>query len=141
MLLLVPVFRDGADPVTPEQRRQALLGVLYAPLVAQEILQGLKEGLAAAPMDFRLLVDDHTSVEDLLLNSATGIQPLDAPPTARAGFDHRVVAVEHRVEIAGRAFRVEAALTTAYERAVIDAAGWGPGLIGLVLTALLAASR
>ena len=146
LLLLVPVFRDGADPTTPEQRRQALLGVLYAPLVAQEILHGLKEGLAAAPMDFRLLVDDptvdadHPAVEDLLLDSVAGIQPLHTPPTARAGFDTRMVASEQDVEIAGRTFRLEAALTTAYERTVIDAAGWGPGLIGLVLTTLLAAT-
>lgn len=137
MLLLVPVFRDGADPISPEQRRQALLGVLYAPLVAQEILHGLKEGLAAAPMDFRLLVDDHTPVEDLLLDSATGIQPLDATPTARDGFDGRLVRDEHLVEIAGRAFRIEAALTTAYERKIIDAAGWEPGLVGLLLSILL----
>ena len=146
LLLLVPVFRDGADPTTPEQRRQALLGVLYAPLVAQEILHGLKEGLAAAPMDFRLLVDDptvdadHPAIEDLLLDSVAGIQPLHTPPTARAGFDTRMVASEQDVEIAGRTFRLEAALTTAYERTVIDAAGWGPGLIGLVLTTLLAAT-
>ncbi|HEY1398095.1 CHASE domain-containing protein [Roseateles sp.] len=146
LLLLVPVFRDGADPTTPEQRRQALLGVLYAPLVAQEILHGLKEGLAAAPMDFRLLVDDptvdadHPAIEDLLLDSVVGIQPLHTPPTARAGFETRMVADEREVEIAGRTFRLEAALTTAYERAVIDAAGWGPGLIGLVLTTLLAAT-
>ncbi|WP_143742492.1 CHASE domain-containing protein [Roseateles chitinivorans] len=140
MLLLVPVFRDGADPVDAAQRRQALLGLLYAPLVAQEILNGLKEGLAAAPMDFRLLVDDHTATEDLLLDSSTGIQPLDAAPSSRPDFDVRVVTAERRLEIAGRAFRLEAALTTAYERAVIDAAGWGPGLIGVLLTALLAAT-
>ncbi|RZI62145.1 MAG: diguanylate cyclase [Rubrivivax sp.] len=139
LLLLVPVFRDGADPVTPEQRRQALVGVLYAPLVAQEILHGLKEGLAAAPMDFRLLVDDHTPMEDLLLDSVTGIQPLDAPATSRAGYDARLVKDEHLVEISGRAFRVEAALTTAYERKIIDAASWEPGLVGLVLTTLLSA--
>ena len=146
LLLLVPVFRDGADPTTPEQRRQALLGVLYAPLVAQEILHGLKEGLAAAPIDFRLLIEDptldagHLAVEDLLLDSVAGIQPLHTPPTARAGFDTRMVANEQAVEIAGRTFRLEAALTTAYERTVIDAAGWGPGLLGLVLTTLLAAT-
>lgn len=140
MLLLVPVFRDGADPVSPEQRRQALLGMLYAPLVAQEILAGLKEGLAAAPLDFRLLVDDHTGTEDLLLDSATGIQPLDAAPDSRPGFATRVVADERRIVIAGRAFRVEAALTTAYERDVIDAAGWGPGLFGTLLTLLLGAT-
>ena len=140
MLLLVPVFRDGADPVDAAQRRQALLGLLYAPLVAQEILNGLKEGLAAAPMDFRLLVDDHTATEDLLLDSSTGIQPLDAAPSSRPDFDVRVVTAERRLEIAGRTFRLEAALTTAYERAVIDAAGWGPGLIGVLLTALLAAT-
>ncbi|MFX1681079.1 CHASE domain-containing protein [Mitsuaria sp. CC2] len=139
LLLLVPVFREGADPVTPEQRRQALVGVLYAPLVAQEILHGLKEGLAAAPMDFRLLVDDHTPMEDLLLDSVTGIQPLDAPATSRAGYDARLVKDEHLVEISGRAFRVEAALTTAYERKIIDAASWEPGLVGLVLTTLLSA--
>ncbi|WP_431289404.1 diguanylate cyclase domain-containing protein [Roseateles chitinivorans] len=90
-------------------------------------------------MDFRLLVDDHTPVEDLLLDSVTGIQPLDAPPQAQPGYDGRLVKDEHLVEISGRAFRIEAALTTAYERKIIDAASWEPGLIGLVLTTLLAA--
>ncbi|WP_416763413.1 CHASE domain-containing protein [Roseateles sp. So40a] len=140
MLLLVPVFREGADPIDAVQRRRALLGLLYAPLVAQEILHGLKEGLADAPMDFRLIVDDHTATEDLLLDSATGIQPLDAPVTAQPGFDNRVVTQLRHLEIAGRAFRLETALNAAYERRVIDAAGWGPGLIGLILTTLLAAT-
>lgn len=138
MLLLVPVFRDGADPIDPTQRRQSLLGMLYAPLVAQEILTGLKDGLAAAPVDFRLMVDDQSHGEDLLLDSATGIQPLDTAPSARPGFDSRVVAAERRLEIIGRGFRIEAAMSAAYERRVIDAAGWAPGLIGLLLTGLLA---
>ncbi len=140
MLLLVPVFREGADPIDPVQRRRALLGLLYAPLVAQEILHGLKDGLADAPMDFRLIVDDHTATEDLLLDSATGIQPLDTPVSAQPGFDSRVVTQTRQLEISGRAFRLETALNAAYERHVIDAAGWGPGLIGLVLTTLLAAT-
>lgn len=140
MLLLIPVFRDGADPIDPAQRRQGLLGLLYAPLVAQEILAGLKEGLAQAPVDFRLMVDDHTRTEDLLLDSAAGIQPLDTSPAAVPGFEDRLVSLEHRVDIIGRGFRIEAAMSSAYERRVIDAAGWRPGLIGFVLTVLLAAT-
>ncbi len=138
MLLLVPVFREGADPIDPAQRRQALLGLLYAPLVAQEILAGLKEGMARAPVDFRLMVEDHTRTEDLLLDSATGIHALDTSPDTVPGFERRLVSAERRVNIIGRGFRLEAAMSTAYERRVIDAAGWWPGLIGIVLTVLLA---
>ena len=140
VILLVPVFREGADPVDAAQRKQALLGLLYAPLVAQEILAGLKEGMARAPVDFRLMIDDLSRTEDLLLDSASGIHALHTRPASVPGFEQRLVSAERRIDIIGRSFRLEAAMTPAYERRVIDAAGWWPGLIGLVLTALLAAT-
>ncbi|UXH76812.1 CHASE domain-containing protein [Roseateles amylovorans] len=136
-LTLVPVFRAGSDPVNIAQRRQALLGLLYAPLVAEEILSGLTESLAE-PVDFRLVVDDGDGTEDLLLDSATGIQALNARPQARPGFAERMVAGERRLQIGGRAFRLEAAQSLVYEHTVIDAAGWGLGLTGSALTVLLA---
>ncbi len=37
-LYLVPVYRNGTDPVTPEEREAALVGIVYAPLVIDEVL-------------------------------------------------------------------------------------------------------
>jgi CHASE1-domain containing sensor protein len=47
MLLLVPVFRDGADPTTPEQRRQAFLEPVEDLLRHQRRVQHAQQGLAA----------------------------------------------------------------------------------------------
>lgn len=38
LLFLLPVYRKGSNPQTPEQRRQALVGLLYAPVVTSELL-------------------------------------------------------------------------------------------------------
>ncbi|WP_349745147.1 PAS domain S-box protein [Roseateles cavernae] len=40
-LLLVPIYRPGSDPTTDAQRWQALVGLVYAPIVAREVLAGL----------------------------------------------------------------------------------------------------
>ena len=39
-LLLMPVYRNGADPITIAQRQAALRGLLYAPMVAADLLAG-----------------------------------------------------------------------------------------------------
>jgi len=46
-LLLLPVYRQGHDPGTPAQRRASLQGLLYAPLVASDVLRGAAEPAAA----------------------------------------------------------------------------------------------
>ncbi len=38
-LYFLPVYRPGTEPVTPQQHRVALVGLLYAPLVASELLR------------------------------------------------------------------------------------------------------
>lgn len=139
-VLLTPVFREGTDPGTPAEREAALVGVLYAPLVAEEILAGLKRDMADAPVDFRLNVANADGHDDLLLDSPTGIQPLGSPPASRPDFAGRLVAGERRWSLGGRAFRLEAAISAAYERRVIDPAGWGLGLLGSLLTLLLAST-
>ena len=53
-LLCLPVFRHGADPVTPAQRQRALVGVLYAPIVASELLASLAQ-VAVNEVQIKLL--------------------------------------------------------------------------------------
>ena len=52
-LLFVPVFRHGADPTTAAQRRQALVGLLYAPMVVGEMLAAVPD-VAAGLAHFQL---------------------------------------------------------------------------------------
>lgn len=137
-LMVVPVFRHGTDPTSLDQRRASLAGVLYAPLVAAELLARLKDELADAPVDFRLRVDNAQGLDDLLLDSQSGIQPLATTPASRPDYAARVVQDDRAWSIGGRRFHLEAAMSQAYERGVIDAAGWGLGLLGLVLTVLVA---
>ena len=75
-LLLEPVFRRGFDPKTPEQRRAALEGLLYAPIVAAELLHGA--------------VDVTDGMADFDLSDATGATAsnrfiFDSRPAAQAG--------------------------------------------------------
>ncbi|MGN6830837.1 PAS-domain containing protein [Paucibacter sp. M5-1] len=40
-LLMLPIYRKGTDPQTPQQRRDTLRGLVYAPLVARELFADL----------------------------------------------------------------------------------------------------
>ncbi len=53
-LLYVPLYRAGTEPVTPAQRRDALLGLFYAPIVASEMLQGVAQAQAGL-VEFELI--------------------------------------------------------------------------------------
>lgn len=52
-LLFVPVYRNGTDPTTAKQRRAALVGLLYAPIVIAELLDSLPD-VVAGNVNFQL---------------------------------------------------------------------------------------
>jgi PAS domain S-box-containing protein len=41
LIYFLPVYRHGADPVTPQQHQAALIGVLHAPMAVGELLKGV----------------------------------------------------------------------------------------------------
>jgi PAS domain S-box-containing protein len=56
-LYLLPIYRRGTDPVTLAQRRAALIGLVYAPIVVNEVMDGVRqagEGL----LDFEVWESD-----------------------------------------------------------------------------------
>ena len=125
-LLYLPAYRHGADLGTPVQRRAALLGVLYAPIVAAELLDGA--GLAAAgQVDFSLSFGP----ADL-----PGPDPVYAT-VAPAGY----VAAFHRtdaLEIVGSRFALGVRSTPAFDASVPRSTAWLVLGGGLLLTAFLA---
>jgi PAS domain S-box-containing protein len=53
-LILVPIYRQGTDPMTSAQRHLALVGLVYAPIFAADMLRGVL-GAADSSLDFDLL--------------------------------------------------------------------------------------
>ncbi|MBP6901007.1 MAG: CHASE domain-containing protein [Burkholderiaceae bacterium] len=56
LVLMLPIYRPGADSATPEARRRALLGWSYAPLLIDEVLTDIE----LAEPGFALLLGDST---------------------------------------------------------------------------------
>ena len=57
-LLYVPVYRNGTAPLDAAQRRSALLGLLYAPIVLSELLDGIHD-IKAERLAFSLFDTSH----------------------------------------------------------------------------------
>ncbi|PND39909.1 hypothetical protein C1O66_00390 [Paucibacter aquatile] len=109
-MLMVPVYRRGADPQTEGQRLRALVGVVYAPVVADELLGRVAE-VGEQLLDFRLLADDGPQAQDLLFASATG-----AANEARAA--RPSLEQERRIDFAGKRLRLQLVSTPAFEQRV-----------------------
>jgi PAS domain S-box-containing protein len=124
LVLFYPVYQHDMPQTTVEQRRAALRGWTYAPVIARNFLADLTHGQSS---DYRLRIyDGDTARPDALLYSS------DARPSARPGFKRRTT-----LSIMQRRWLLVWESTPAFERAERSA---NPLLIligGLVFTALL----
>ena len=124
-LLLAPVYRRGADPRTPEQRERALLGLVYAPLVAREILDGLAR-VAEGLLDVQVFVGNEARPEALVYASHPG-------GAARRQFESL-----RPLDFGGTRLLLRIGSLPGFERqAALHGAGWLAGT-GVLLSLLLA---
>lgn len=135
-LLLVPVYQDGYDPGSPERRRAALLGLLYAPLVASELLEGVASQ-AARLLDLKLSVSQPDGQFTPLL-AAQGGAMLPVSEVNDYSLEDAPMAETRRFDIAGRQFELQAALTGDAARRLIGLSGVGIQIGGALLSLLLA---
>ncbi len=105
-LLFVPVYQTGTDPRTPEKRRLVLVGVLYAPIVAAEVLRDTVRA-QAGEVDFRLF-DGPAAEGRLLFDSQTHVDPRlqDPDPNRYSG---RLFRDERTLGVAGRRLTLQVA--------------------------------
>lgn len=137
-LLLVPVYRPGLDPVTPDQRRAALRGLLCAPLVAAELLRGVAEP-AQGLLDLKLSARNADGEFEPLLAMHQG-QPL--PPAEAAGYSLDTAPATETLSftVAGREFKLDTALTHSAAATLLGLSGVGLALGGALLSVMLAAT-
>ncbi|MDP3755232.1 CHASE domain-containing protein [Polaromonas sp.] len=133
---LLPVYRPGADLSTPAQRQALLIGVLFAPMLVSEVLQGAAEA-TQGQADFELFDAEP-------LNAQTRVYALDGHLAAGRGdpvTDHaaqRLFSTSRPVLAGGRTLTLRVSTTPAFEA---EAASLMPALLGLsgVLLSLLLA--
>jgi PAS domain S-box-containing protein len=71
-LLMLPVYRAGATPDSAASRRQMLVGVLYAPIVSEELLNGVAE-VAGQRLDVELFDGPGTQPAHLVHDDDRGV--------------------------------------------------------------------
>ena len=125
-LIYLPIYAGGAVPSTVEARRAALIGFVYSPFRAQDIMRSIfADSLREADI---ALFDGTPSAEALLFASAVD--------TRGARF-----VVEHPLQIGGRTWVARFTSTSAFERDNASAeAGlilFGGSTLSLMLFALL----
>ena len=131
-LLFVPIYRHGADPITPAQRRQALVGLLYAPIVVGDLLAAVPD-VAAGLAHFQLI--------DVAVGNTVFDGGHDANNVAQGGGVAPAVGRfqdERTLSMPGRDMLLRVRSTPQFDAAHKNAAPWLVFVGGLLTSMLLA---
>ncbi|TCS36528.1 diguanylate cyclase (GGDEF)-like protein [Paucimonas lemoignei] len=113
-LMCLPVYRKGAPHDTVAERRENLVGWVYAPFRMRDLMRGI-EGTRTRELDLEIYDGDKTGPENLLYDSNRGAEPVGHDPL----FKH-----VSRLEIAGHQWLIEVSSLPLYEtQQRVDRAG------------------
>ena len=138
LLLLLPVYRHGADARNEAERRRALVGVLFAPIVTSELLAHVAH-TAAGQIDFELLTGPAGTPGASTVYKASAAGDTDAGNTGASMDGPRRFQSTREIELAGSTFTLRLASSAAFDAGVERAPPLMMPVSGLLLTALLAA--
>jgi signal transduction histidine kinase len=124
-LVVVPVYRGGTVPPTVDARRDALLGFVYSPFRAGDLLGGVFGGDDQRQLDYEVF-DSHDARDDALLYAST-------PRT-----EHAPDFVDlRRIDVEGRPWTVLLRTRPSFEAASARAAAWWVLAGGLSVSGML----
>jgi PAS domain S-box-containing protein len=133
-LYLVPVYRNGEHPTTPDEREAALDGLVYAPIVLQRALADL-DAFSMGQVNAEIY-DGQTPQhgEPLFIGSTRRAATPDQKPSPSGFFG------EYRLSIGGREWSIVIRSTDAFDATVDQHTPLVIGVVGLALTAMMAAT-
>ncbi|MBA3590215.1 CHASE domain-containing protein, partial [Methylibium sp.] len=139
-IYMLPLFRQGSDPVTQAQRKAALLGLLCAPIIVAEVLDGSFE-LNERRLDFELF-DGSDNGDGKLLYAAeeTGHGERAAGAAAGPHEAGRLFATSVAMVIGDRALTLRVRSNREFEDSFDHSTPILVGLGGALLSAVLALS-
>ncbi len=116
VLYIVPVFRRGANPATPQQRQRALVGLLYVPIVAAELMDGVV-AVADHILDFELFDRNATQASQLLFDADHHLGAVSGAVTA-AHFAGRQFESSRSFQVGGRTLALRASTTPVFDASI-----------------------
>jgi PAS domain S-box-containing protein len=126
-LYLLPVYRNGTHPVTAQQRRDAAIGWVYAPIIIELALSDL-EGAFDNMLDLEVFDSETADPSTLLFD-----------PTADHDQPDHMFESHHQITIGGRTWLVRLATLPKFENAVDGGLAVVAIMVGMALTILLSA--
>lgn len=136
-LYFVPVYRNGVRTTTPEERENALVGLLYAPMILEEALTGLFES-ARGEIDFeifdRLQVTGDARLFDCDGHLGRGQARVSTELQAR-----RILSQSIEINVGGRKWTVITNTTPSFDTTINRTTPYVIGAGGCVLSLLLSA--
>jgi PAS domain S-box-containing protein len=146
MLYFLPVYRHGVDPTTALQHRAALVGLLYTPMVADELFSGLA-GVADGILRIELFDGETELAENLLYDSDSATTDQDRTAGAARESMPPFVHVD-TLNIGGRDLNLRLTSTAVFDAsqdrsilAVAGVAGALASMLGALTVWLLAVGR
>ncbi len=136
-LYLLPVFRAGSHPATPEQRRAALLGLLFSPIVVEEIMAGAVSS-GDGQVDFQLFdAAGEPSAAPIFDSARTRAAPQGDAPAALASGGEPLRASRSFV-VGGQTLGLRLTTTALFDAGSNRRAPQWLGLGGALLSTMLA---
>ncbi|TWA67278.1 CHASE1-domain containing sensor protein [Azospirillum brasilense] len=124
-LIYVPVYDQTLPLTTAADRREALLGFVYSPFRAHDLMRSIMSQGASQLLDIRVYDGTETSPDSLMFDSAP----------SRDAFRDVL-----RIEVFGRPWTLVLSGTHAFEESVASATPRGVLFAGLIITLLLVAT-
>lgn len=141
VLLFVPVYAYGANPVTPAERRAALVGVLYAPIVIADLLRDIPEFINGQ-VDIELFDNPHDLSGQHLIFGTDGSQHANAAPKKDERFGRfihtRAFENISILSLPGKEMALRVASTSSFKLLTERYAAWLLFAFGFMLSSALA---
>jgi len=136
VLLYHPIYKEGMPADNPVQRNAALAGVLYAPIVMAEILEGIAD-VKSDMLDFEIVDAPINTVGGTLMFDSDGhISKLQAGTDSQSG---RRYTLSKPFQLPGRSVTLRMASTPAFEASISRTLPWSLMISGTLVSMLLAA--
>ena len=137
LLYIAPVYRNGTYPTTPQERMEALEGLVYAPIVLEKAMADLKHAVANM-VDIEIFDGHQTDTATILFDLDGHLA--DAHGTiSESDFSDRLFHTTAHMNVGGRTWTITISTTPTFESQIDETTPIATMVAGMIITLLVAA--
>jgi PAS domain S-box-containing protein len=115
-LFLLPVYKPGSSPTTTDERKASLMGVLYSPMILEEVLRGLPDSYRGE-LDCEIFDSEQPHIATKLMSLCLRASEVNDTSAAVAHAD-RMFHLTTNATIGGRPWTIITSTTPVFEGAI-----------------------